>query len=90
VTARRYALQFRPAATRQLRKLPKDALRRLRAATEALCDQPRPDGVARLAGTDDLWRIRVGDFRVIYTIADDALVVTVVRVGHRREVYRNR
>jgi mRNA interferase RelE/StbE len=46
--------------------------------------------VARLAGTDDLWRIRVGDFRVIYTIADDALVVTVVRVGHRREVYRNR
>ena len=89
MTARRYALQCRPAATRQLRKLPKDALRRLRAATEALRDQPRPDGAVRLAATDDLWRIRVGDYRVIYTIDDDALVVTVVRVGHRREVYRD-
>jgi mRNA interferase RelE/StbE len=85
---RRYALQFRPAALRQLRKLPKDALRRIRTATEDLRDEPRPEGVANLAGTHDLWRIRVGDYRVVYTIADDVLVVTVVRVGHRREVYR--
>jgi mRNA interferase RelE/StbE len=85
---RRYALQFRPAALRQLRKLPKDALRRIRTATEDLRDEPRPEGVAKLAGTHDLWQIRVGDYRVVYTIADDVLVVTVVRVGHRREVYR--
>jgi mRNA interferase RelE/StbE len=85
---RRYALQFRPAALRQLRKLPKDALRRIRTATEDLRDEPRPEGAAKLAGTHDLWRIRVGDYRVVYTIADDVLVVTVVRVGHRREVYR--
>jgi mRNA interferase RelE/StbE len=88
VTGRRYALEFRPAALRQLRKLPKDAVLRIRTATEALCDNPRPEGVAKLAGTDDLWRIRVGDFRVVYTVADEVLVVTVVRVGHRREVYR--
>jgi mRNA interferase RelE/StbE len=88
VTARRYALQFRPAALRQLRKVPKDALRRIRMATEDLRDEPRPEGAAKLAGTHDLWRIRVGDYRVVYTIADDVLVVTVVRVGHRREVYR--
>ena len=88
MTARRYALQFRPAALRQLRKVPKDALRRIRMATEDLRDEPRPEGAAKLAGTHDLWRIRVGDYRVVYTIADDVLVVTVVRVGHRREVYR--
>jgi mRNA interferase RelE/StbE len=88
VTARRYALQFRPAAVRQLRKLPKDTQRRLRAATESLCRQPRPPGAVKLAGTDDLWRIRVGDFRVIYTIVDEVLVVTVVRVANRRQVYR--
>jgi mRNA interferase RelE/StbE len=88
VTARRYTLQFRPAAVRQLRKLPKDVQRRLRDATEALCQQPRPPGAVKLAGTDDLWRIRVGDFRVIYTIVDEALVVTVVRIANRREVYR--
>ena len=88
MTARRYALQFRPAALRQLRKVPKDALRRIRMATEDLRDEPRSEGAAKLAGTHDLWRIRVGDYRVVYTIADDVLVVTVVRVGHRREVYR--
>lgn len=88
MTARRHALQFRPAALRQLRKLPKDALRRIRTATEHLRDEPRPEGAAKLAGTHDLWRIRVGDYRVVYTIADDVLVVTVVRVGHRREIYR--
>jgi mRNA interferase RelE/StbE len=61
---------------------------RLRTATEALRNNPRPPGAAKLAGTDDLWRIRVGSFRVIYTVADEALVVTVVRVANRREVYR--
>jgi mRNA interferase RelE/StbE len=89
VTARQFALQFRPAAVRQLRKLPKDAQRRLRAATEALCDQPYAPGATKLAGTDDLWRIRVGDFRVVDTIDDEVLVVTVVRVANRRDVYRN-
>jgi mRNA interferase RelE/StbE len=88
VTTRRYAVQVRPAALRQLRKLPRDALRRIQAATEALRDEPRPEGAAKLAGARDLWRIRVGDFRVVYVIADDVLVVTVVRIGHRREVYR--
>jgi mRNA interferase RelE/StbE len=88
VTVRHYALEFRPAAVRQLRKLPKDALVRLRTATEALRRDPRPPGAVKLAGTDDLWRIRVGDFRIVYTIADEALVVTVVRVANRREVYR--
>lgn len=61
---------------------------RIRAATEALGENPRPEGVTKLAGTDDLWRVRVGDFRVVYMIADDVLVVTVVRIGHRRDVYR--
>ena len=57
--------------------------------------QPKPSansharpGAIKLAGTDDLWRIRVGDFRVVYTIADEALVVIVVRIANRREVYR--
>ena len=88
MTAHRYELRFRPAAVRQLRKLPKEALRRLQAATEALRHQPRPPGAIKLAGTDDLWRIRVGDFRVVYTIADEALVVIEVRIANRREAYR--
>jgi mRNA interferase RelE/StbE len=88
VTSRPYAVRFRPAAVRQLRKLPREAQRRLRAAIDGLGDQARPAGAVKLAGTDDLWRIRVGEFRVVYTITDEALVVTVVRVANRREVYR--
>lgn len=84
----RYALVFMPAAARQVRKLPRDAAERVKKATEDLRDDPRPAGVVKLAGTEDLWRIRVGDYRVIYQIADGVLVVTVVHVGHRREVYR--
>jgi len=88
VTVRRYEIQFRPAAVRQLRKLPKDTRRRLRTAIETLRSYPRPPGSVKLAGSNDLWRIRVGDFRVVYTITDEALVITVVRVANRREVYR--
>jgi mRNA interferase RelE/StbE len=75
-------------AVRQLRKLPKDTQRRLRTAIETLRSHPRPPGAVKLAGSNDLWRIRVGDFRVVYTITDEALVITVVRVANRREVYR--
>lgn len=68
MTARRYSVQFRPAALRQLRKIPRDALRRIQAATETLRDEPRPEGAAKLAGTNDLWRIWVGDYRVVSSI----------------------
>jgi mRNA interferase RelE/StbE len=61
----------------------------MRTAIEPLSGQPpRPPGAVKLAGTNDLWRIRVGDFRVIYTITDETLVVTVARVANRREVSR--
>ena len=62
--------------------------RSLRPHIEALANQPRPTGAKKLKGRDDLWRIRVGDYRIIYEIRDRILVVLVVRVGHRREVYR--
>jgi mRNA interferase RelE/StbE len=54
-----------------------------------LADDPRPQGSEKITGSDDLYRIRSGDYRAIYTIQDDRLVVLVVRVAHRRDVYRN-
>jgi len=67
--------------------LPTADSRRVLAAIKALAQSPRPAGVTKLRG-EDLWRIRVGDYRVVYAIEDQRLVVTIVRVGHRREVYR--
>jgi mRNA interferase RelE/StbE len=56
---------------------------------EELAAEPRPRGAVKLQGEDDLYRIRVGDYRVVYTIRDEELIVLVLRVGHRRDVYRD-
>ena len=79
--------EFTAAAARQLRKLDRPVRARLIVAIEGLADDPRPAGATKLVGEQTAWRIRVGDHRVIYDVLDEALVVTVVRAGHRREVY---
>ncbi len=61
---------------------------RLRAAIDALAEDARPSGCVKLANTPDLYRIRVGDYRIVYQLKDAALVVLVLSIGHRREVYR--
>jgi mRNA interferase RelE/StbE len=61
---------------------------RLAAKLEALAENPRPAGVTKLQGEANAWRIRVGDYRVLYTIEDRRPVVLVIKIGHRRDVYR--
>jgi mRNA interferase RelE/StbE len=81
-----WTVSILPAAARQLRKLDKVMGKRLSQAITTLGDNPRPPGSKKLVGID-VWRIRVGDWRVIYQIHDDRLIVLVVRIGHRREIY---
>jgi len=83
-----YAVFLKPAALRELRKLPEDIRRRVAARFDALVGDPRPAGVERLQGEADLYRVRVGDYRIVYQVESKALVVLVVRIGHRRDVYR--
>jgi mRNA interferase RelE/StbE len=85
--AARYGLAFRPAALRVLRKLDRQAAERIKAATEALRDDLRPPGAKMLTGSHGLWRIRVGDYRVVCTVDDQRRVVRVAAAGHRRDVY---
>ncbi len=61
---------------------------KLIATIESLATEPRPNGVRKLTGTQDLYRVRVADYRIVYRIEDDRLVIEVVRVAHRKEVYR--
>jgi mRNA interferase RelE/StbE len=82
-----YRIEVRPAAARQLRKLDPPTARRIQGAIALLADDPRPPASRPLIGRP-AWRVRVGDYRVIYTIEDDRLVVVVVTLGHRRDVYR--
>lgn len=83
-----YEIRFTPAAARDIRSLPHDVARRVVRAIDKLAEDPRPNGVRKLEGSDPLYRIRVGDYRVIYDIQDDELLVLVVRTRHRRDVYR--
>lgn len=85
----RYQIRLAPGAERQLRKLQKKEQRRIGRRIDALAEDPRPVGVEKLSGEDDFYSIRVGDWRIIYTIEDDILVVLVLKVGHRRDIYRS-
>jgi mRNA interferase RelE/StbE len=84
----RYDVQLSPAAARQLRPFDPQARRRLQAAIELLADDPRPPAAKPLVASVGAWRVRVGDHRVVYDIEEGRLVVLVLAVAHRREVYR--
>ena len=73
-----------------MRKLDRIAQRRVQAAIELLAGEPRPSGAKKLVGGDGEWRVRTGDYRIIYEIHAGILLVLVVAVGHRRDIYRNR
>lgn len=83
-----YRVEFTSAAARQVKKLPRPARDRLLASIESLSNDPRPPGSTKLVGEETAWRLRIGDYRVVYDIVDDVLTVLIVRVGHRREIYR--
>ena len=73
---------------RELKKLDPKIRQAVASAINALADDPRPDGARKLSGSKDSYRIRTGDHRILYRIADQELLVLVVKVGHRRDVYR--
>ena len=83
-----YAIEVLPAAERDLRKVHPQMRARIRGAVLKLAADPRPPGARALKDRPGFLRVRVGDYRSIYTIEDDVLRVLVVRVGHRRDVYR--
>jgi mRNA interferase RelE/StbE len=82
----RYRVELRPAAFRALRKLDQPARGRLHGAIALLAEDPRPPAARSLKGRPG-FRVRVGDYRIIYTVSDDVLLVVVITLGHRREVY---
>ena len=82
-----YRIEFKPSAAKEFSQLPKNVQKRITAKVNTLADNPRPRGVEKLEGQENRYRIRVGDYRVTYEIHDEVLLVLVVRIGHRREVY---
>ena len=85
-----YSVHILPSVRRDLTALPRLVKRRVGRAIGSLAHEPRPRGAVLLSGSSDerIWRIRVGDYRVLYQVRDKELVVLVIRVAHRREAYR--
>lgn len=83
-----YRVEFTRAAIKQLDALPHNVQNRIQAKLATLATNPRPSGVVKMQGETDIYRLRIGDYRALYTTQDDVLIVLVLKIGHRREVYR--
>ena len=84
-----YQIELKPAVVKQLSKLAPKFRVQIARKIDALAEEPRPTGVEKLAEIERLYRIRSGNYRIIYQINDDKLLVLIVRIGDRREIYRN-
>lgn len=83
-----YRIEWKQSAQKELRQLPKDVLTRVIQAVAALADNPMPPSSRKLSGAEKTYRLRIGDYRVIYFVHATVLVIEIVRVRHRRDVYR--
>jgi len=83
----RYELRVRPSVAKDLRGMPKAHVKRILARMQGLRDDPRAPGCEKLSGAE-LYRVRQGAYRIVYEIHDERIVVEVIRIGHRGEVYR--
>ncbi|WP_419930480.1 type II toxin-antitoxin system RelE family toxin [Candidatus Poriferisodalis sp.] len=84
-----YTVEISRRAVKTIAGLERADQLRIRAAIDLLADEPRPPGCVKLAGEASAYRVRVGDYRIVYDVIDDRLVIQVVRIGHRRDIYRN-
>ncbi|HEY0324079.1 MAG TPA: type II toxin-antitoxin system RelE/ParE family toxin [Pyrinomonadaceae bacterium] len=82
-----YKVEWKRSGIKELRDLPKDAVERILKAVEQLSENPYPIGVRKLVGAEHTYRLREGNYRVLYTITAASMVVQIIRVGHRKDVY---
>ena len=83
----KYSVEIKPSAQKELDTIDDALFQRLDRRIVALAENPRPSGCKKLHGFKDYWRIRVGDWRIVYVVNDSSKVVTITRIAHRREVY---
>ena len=83
-----YSVELTRTAEKQLRRIAQRHRIRLVEAIHGLVDRPRPHGARKLQGYDDVYRIRVGQYRVVYEVLEDRVIVIVLKVGHRRDIYK--
>jgi len=83
-----YRVEIKPQAEKALLRIPNPYRRRIANTIDSLAQTPRPAGCTKLTGEDNAYRVRVGDYRIVYEIVDKVLIVYIIRIAHRRDVYR--
>lgn len=83
-----YEIRLRSSAERELRRLPREIVRRMVAAIDKLAEEPRPRGAQKMASIEHTYRIRLGQYRVIYEVDDETRKIVVTRIRHRKDAYR--
>lgn len=83
-----YELRWKRSALKELGRLPKTTVSKLIAMAESLVDEPHPSGCRKLAGTEHTYRVRTGNYRLVYQVHNGQLIIEVIKVGHRKAVYR--
>lgn len=84
----KYSIIYKRSAAEELLQLPATVAFKVRAAINKLAENPRPQGCKKLKGSNSDYRVRLGNYRIIYTIADNVLIITVIKIAHRKDVYR--
>jgi mRNA interferase RelE/StbE len=83
-----YLIEIKQSAQKELAKLPRSIADKVIKQIKVLADDPRPNGCKKLVGTDHTYRIRINDYRVVYSIFDQQLVIQVIKIGHRKQIYK--
>jgi mRNA interferase RelE/StbE len=83
-----YKIEWKRSAIKELEKLPRPMISKVVSAVNNLASNPYPEGVRKLVGSENSYRIRIGDYRVLYNIIKNMLIVEIIRVGHRKDIYR--
>ena len=83
-----YRVRWKKSAQKELRKLHKDLILKILEFVENLSDDPYPDGCRKLRGSQHTYRFRIGDYRIVYDVQSDILTIEIIRIGHRKDIYR--
>jgi mRNA interferase RelE/StbE len=84
----RYRIEFSPRAELQFKKFPKELQIRLQHRIDTLAEIPFPRGIKKLSAEENIYRLRIGDYRIIYQVQGKALLILILKLGHRKDVYR--
>lgn len=83
-----YKIEWKRSAGKEVKKLPKILIPRIIAAVEELAENPFPSGCRKITGTEHTYRIRIGDYRILYAVESDRLIIVIIRIGHRKNIYK--